>query len=44
MPAETQLSIAAMILGGTFDELPTKLKVMFAHGTTEEEEVARVLS
>jgi aminocarboxymuconate-semialdehyde decarboxylase len=32
MPAETQLSIAVMILGGAFDELPSNLKIMFAHG------------
>lgn len=32
MPAETQLSIAAMILGGAFDRLDQKLKVCFAHG------------
>lgn len=33
MPAETQLSIAAMILGGAFDRIPNTLKIMFAHGT-----------
>ena len=32
MPAETQLSIAAMILGGAFDALPENLRIMFAHG------------
>ena len=32
MPAETQLSIAAMILGGAFDDLAEDLKVCFAHG------------
>jgi aminocarboxymuconate-semialdehyde decarboxylase len=32
MPAETHLSIAAMILGGAFDDLPRNLKIMFAHG------------
>ena len=32
MPAETQLSIVAMILGGSFDRLPRKLKICFAHG------------
>ena len=32
MPAETQLSIAAMILGGAFDRLSGDLKVIFAHG------------
>lgn len=32
MPAETQLSIVAMILSGAFDELPRSLKICFAHG------------
>jgi aminocarboxymuconate-semialdehyde decarboxylase len=32
MPAETQLGIVAMILGGTFDKLPAKLRICFAHG------------
>ena len=32
MPAETQLSIAAMILGGAFDRLPKNLRICFAHG------------
>src|SRR3546814_573573 len=32
MPAETQLSIVAMILSGAFDELPRSLKLCFAHG------------
>jgi aminocarboxymuconate-semialdehyde decarboxylase len=32
MPAETQLGIVAMILGGAFDKLPTSLKICFAHG------------
>ena len=32
MPAETQLSIVTMILGGVFDRLPRSLKVCFAHG------------
>ena len=32
MPAETQLSIVAMILGGAFDRLPKSLKLCFAHG------------
>lgn len=32
MPAETQLGIVAMILGGAFDKLPAKLKICFAHG------------
>jgi len=32
MPAETQLSIVAMILGGAFDRLPLDLKLCFAHG------------
>ena len=32
MPAETQLSIVSMILGGAFDRLPRNLKICFAHG------------
>ncbi len=32
MPAETQLSIVSMILGGVFDRLPSRLKICFAHG------------
>lgn len=32
MPAETQLGIVAMILGGAFDKLPRKLRICFAHG------------
>ena len=32
MPAETQLSIVAMILGGAFDRLPKNLRICFAHG------------
>lgn len=32
MPAETQLSIVAMILGGAFDKLPSNLRICFAHG------------
>ena len=32
MPAETQLGIVAMILGGAFDKLPAKLQICFAHG------------
>jgi aminocarboxymuconate-semialdehyde decarboxylase len=32
MPAETQLSIVSMILGGVFDRLPENLKICFAHG------------
>lgn len=32
MPAETQLGIVAMILGGAFDKLPQKLRICFAHG------------
>jgi aminocarboxymuconate-semialdehyde decarboxylase len=32
MPAETHLSIAAMILGGVFDRLPSTLRICFAHG------------
>ncbi len=32
MPAETQLGIVAMIVGGAFDKLPANLKICFAHG------------
>jgi aminocarboxymuconate-semialdehyde decarboxylase len=32
MPAETQLSIVAMMLGGGFDRLPPSLRICFAHG------------
>jgi len=32
MPAETQLSIVALILGGGFDRLPENLRICFAHG------------
>jgi len=32
MPAETQLGIVAMILGGAFDKLPRSIRVCFAHG------------
>jgi aminocarboxymuconate-semialdehyde decarboxylase len=32
MPAETQLSIAALILSGGFDRLPRSLRIGFAHG------------
>jgi len=32
MPAETQLSIVAMILSGAFDRLPETLRICFAHG------------
>jgi aminocarboxymuconate-semialdehyde decarboxylase len=32
MPAETQLGIVSMILGGSFDRLPEHLKICFAHG------------
>jgi aminocarboxymuconate-semialdehyde decarboxylase len=32
MPAETQLGIVAMILGGAFDRLPKSLRICFAHG------------
>ena len=32
MPAETQLSIVTMILGGVFDRVPPSLKICFAHG------------
>ena len=32
MPAETQLGIVSMILGGAFDRLPEHLRICFAHG------------
>jgi aminocarboxymuconate-semialdehyde decarboxylase len=32
MPAETQLGIVSMILGGAFDRLPEQLRLCFAHG------------
>lgn len=32
MPAETQLSLVALILSGAFDRLPDKLRICFAHG------------
>jgi aminocarboxymuconate-semialdehyde decarboxylase len=32
MPAETQLSVVALILSGAFDRLPDKLRICFAHG------------
>jgi len=32
MPAETHLSIIAMILGGVFDRVPESLRICFAHG------------
>jgi aminocarboxymuconate-semialdehyde decarboxylase len=32
MPAETQLSIVSLILGGGFDRLPRSLRLCFAHG------------
>jgi tryptophan 2,3-dioxygenase len=32
MPAETQLSVVALILSGAFDRLPTSLRLCFAHG------------
>lgn len=32
MPAETQLGIVSMILGGSFDRISSKLKICFAHG------------
>jgi hypothetical protein len=32
MPAETQLSIVSMILGGAFDRISPRLKICFAHG------------
>jgi len=32
MPAETQLSLVALILSGAFDRLPPNLRICFAHG------------
>ena len=32
MPAETHLTIIAMILGGVFDRVPPSLRICFAHG------------
>jgi len=32
MPAETQLAIVTLILGGGFDRLPRSLRISFAHG------------
>ena len=32
MPAETQLAIVSLILGGGFDRLPRSLRICFAHG------------
>jgi aminocarboxymuconate-semialdehyde decarboxylase len=32
MPAETQLSVVALILSGAFDQLPPTLRICFAHG------------
>ncbi len=32
MPAETQLSVVALILSGAFDRLPSNLRICFAHG------------
>src|SRR5713101_6046675 len=32
MPAETQLSVVALILSGAFDRLPGSLRICFAHG------------
>ncbi|PXY22545.1 amidohydrolase family protein [Prauserella muralis] len=32
MPAETHLSLLALILGGVFDRLPRSLRLCFAHG------------
>lgn len=32
MPAETHLSILAMILGGVLDQVPESLRICFAHG------------
>ena len=32
MPAETHLSVLALMLGGAFDRLPASLRITFAHG------------
>ncbi|MGY1725141.1 amidohydrolase family protein [Blastococcus sp. SYSU DS0533] len=32
MPAETHLSVLAMVLGGVFDQVPPSLRICFAHG------------
>lgn len=32
MPAETHLSVLALILGGVFDRVPESLRICFAHG------------
>ena len=32
MPAETHLSMLALILGGVFDRVPESLRICFAHG------------
>jgi aminocarboxymuconate-semialdehyde decarboxylase len=32
MPAETQLAIVSIVLGGGFDRLPKSLRICFAHG------------
>jgi len=32
MPAETHLSILALVLGGVFDQVPDSLRICFAHG------------
>ena len=32
MPAETHLSVLAMVLGGVFDRVPDTLRICFAHG------------
>jgi aminocarboxymuconate-semialdehyde decarboxylase len=32
MPAETQLALVSMIVSGAFDQLPTSLRICFAHG------------
>jgi aminocarboxymuconate-semialdehyde decarboxylase len=32
MPAETHLSLLAMVLGGVFDQVPPTLRICFAHG------------
>ncbi|MEX3106282.1 hypothetical protein [Streptomyces sp. ST1020] len=32
MPAETHLSLVAMVLGGVFDRIDDRLRICFAHG------------
>jgi aminocarboxymuconate-semialdehyde decarboxylase len=32
MPAETQLALVSLIVGGAFDQLPKNLRICFAHG------------